>query len=65
MMRDPITELAINSSDFMQRYGLRSASSVQRAIKPLLERDIIDRENGDYIVTDRFFGLWIQKRQST
>jgi hypothetical protein len=49
------------ASDFIQRYGLRSASNVQRAIEPLLERDIIDRDNGSFVIIDRFFRLWIMK----
>ena len=50
------------ASDFIQRHGLRSASNAQRAIEPLLERDIIDRDNGSFIIIDRFFKIWIQKR---
>jgi len=52
------------ASDFIQRYGLRSASNAQRAIESLLERDIIDRDNGSFIMIDRFFKIWIQKTQS-
>ncbi len=52
------------ASDFIQRYGLRSASNAQRAIESLLERDIIDRDNGSFIMIDRFFKIWIQKTQN-
>lgn len=52
------------ASDFIQRYGLRSASNAQRAIESLLERDMIDRDNGSFIIIDRFFKIWIQKAQS-
>ena len=52
------------SSDFIHRYGLRSASNVQRAIKPLLDRDIIDRDNGSFVIIDRLFRIWIQKIQT-
>jgi hypothetical protein len=51
------------ASDFIQRYGLRSASNVQRAIEPLLKRDVIDRGNGSFVIIDRFFKVWIQKIQ--
>jgi len=51
-------------SDFIQRYGLRSASNAQRAVESLLEREIIDRNNGSFIVVDRFLKIWIQKTQS-
>ncbi len=52
------------ASDFIQRYGLRSASNAQRAVESLLERDIIDRDNGSFILIDRFFKIWIQKTQN-
>jgi hypothetical protein len=29
----------------------------------LLERDIVDRDNGSFLITDRFFRLWIQEAQ--
>jgi len=51
------------ASDFIQRHGLRSASNAQRAIELLLERDIIDRDNGSFIIIDRFFKIWIQKTE--
>lgn len=46
------------AGEFVRRYGLRSASNVQRAVEALLEKDTIDRENGSFIITDRFFRLW-------
>jgi AAA+ ATPase superfamily predicted ATPase len=47
----------------VQRYGLRSASNAQRAIESLLERDVIDRDNGSFMIVDRFFRIWVQKTQ--
>lgn len=52
------------SSEFLQRYNLRTSSNVQRVVQPLLIRDIIDRENGSYIISDRFFKIWITKNNS-
>ena len=49
------------SSDFLRRYNLRSASNVQRAVNALLNRDIIDRDNGSFIISDRFFRIWINR----
>jgi uncharacterized protein len=40
---------------FVQTYRLQTASTVQSAIRVLLDRDVIDRENGSYIIVDRFF----------
>jgi hypothetical protein len=47
------------SSDFLQHCGLRTASNAQRAVAALLEKDIIDRDNGSFVISDRFFRLWI------
>ena len=51
------------AGDFVRQYGLGSASNVQRAVDGLLEKDIIDRDNGSFLITDRFFRLWIQAAQ--
>ncbi len=50
-------------SDFIFRYGLRTPSNAQRAVDSLLQRDIIDRQNGSFVIMDRFFRLWIRKSQ--
>ena len=51
------------SSEFISKYQLGTPSSTQRAVQTLLERDIIDHENGSFVVLDRFFRLWIQSVQ--
>jgi hypothetical protein len=52
------------AGEFVRRHGLGSASNVQRAVDVLLTKDIIDRDNGSFLITDRFFRLWIQSAQS-
>lgn len=49
------------SADFLQRYHLGSASSAQRVIRALVDKDIVDQDNGSFIIMDRFFRLWIQR----
>lgn len=49
------------SSQFTRRYGLRSASNAQRAAEALVERDLVDPDNGSFIIADRFFRVWIQR----
>jgi AAA+ ATPase superfamily predicted ATPase len=49
------------SSEFVHRHGVRTASNAQRAAESLISRDIIDRDNGTFIITDRFFRLWIER----
>lgn len=51
------------ASTFVGRHGLGSASNSQRAVKSLLNRDLIDRDNGSFLITDRFFRIWIQQKQ--
>jgi len=48
------------SSAFTRRYGLRSASNAQRASQSLLEKDLIDPEDGSFVIVDRFLRLWIR-----
>lgn len=49
------------SAKFIKRHNLSSASSVQSALKKLLERDIVTEINKVYSVTDKFFGMWINR----
>ena len=51
------------AGEFVRRSGLGSPSNAQRAVDGLLDRDVIDRENGSYLITDRFFRLWVQRVQ--
>jgi hypothetical protein len=50
---------------FVSRHALGSASNAQRAVQALLSQDVIDRYNGSFLITDRFFRLWIQSVRST
>jgi uncharacterized protein len=49
--------------EFVARHGLSSASNAQRAVEALLAKDVIDRDNGSFLITDRFFRLWIRSQQ--
>jgi hypothetical protein len=51
------------SSAFTRRHGLRSASNAQRASEALVERDVVDPEDGSFVIVDRFFRLWILDQQ--
>ncbi len=53
------------AGEFVRGHGLASASNVQRTVAALLKKDIIDRDNGSFLITDRFFRLWIQTVQAT
>jgi len=49
----------IYSTAFREEHSLGAPSTVQRAVAALLQRDLVDRSNGSYVVADRFFRLWI------
>ncbi len=50
------------SGEFVQKHKLQSASSVQSALRVLLDKDYITEELGHYKIYDRFFALWLQER---
>jgi hypothetical protein len=52
------------SAEFLQRHHLGSASTAQRAAQGLLQRDLIDRDNGSFLIGDRFFRVWIRQSQN-
>ena len=47
------------SSSFLGSLKMAS-SSASRAIEGLMHNDILDREEDGYVVTDRFFRLWVR-----
>ena len=51
----------ITSSKFLKTYKL-TASSVQGAIKGLLEKDFVTCELGEYKAYDKFFEIWLLKQ---
>ena len=51
----------ITSSRFLKTYKL-TASSVQGAIKGLLDKDFITSELGEYSVYDKFFEEWLRRQ---
>lgn len=52
---------ALTSGKFVHKYSLPSSSSVQSALKGLLEKDFITKEGNFYMVYDRFFSLWLKR----
>jgi hypothetical protein len=55
----------ITSGAFIAKHSLHSAASVQTAARQLLEKEIFTRNGNDYLVYDRFFGLWLQTYYGT
>lgn len=52
---------AITSGTFIKKYKLASASSVQAALKGLLEKDFVTQEMGTCQIYDRFLGIWLKE----
>ena len=52
----------INSSGFVKKYKLASASSVASAVKGLLDKDFITIDNNTYSAYDQFFALWLKMK---
>lgn len=51
------------SSAFLQKYGLGHASAIQRMSSTLTKRDVVDRDARSFIISDRFFRIWIRERE--
>ena len=51
----------ITSSSFIKRHKLASASSVQSAVKKLVENDYVVEDYKQDRVSDRFFSMWMQR----
>src|SRR3989339_861809 len=54
--------LSLFSQAFLQKYALKSVSALQKAIKTLEKKEIIERANGHYTLSDLFFKKWINRR---
>ncbi len=52
---------SLTSSQFVQKYKLSSSSSVQAALKGLLEKDFITVEKDEYQIYDKFLGIFLQE----
>ena len=53
---------ALTQSDFLKKHNLTAASSVKLAIKSLIDKSLVLKdENGNHFVYDRFFSLWLER----
>lgn len=50
---------APNSGDFILGHGLKTPSSVNAALKSLVEKELVYKSTGGYMVYDRFMGIWL------
>ena len=52
----------ILSGDFISAHRLQSSSSVQGALRPLLEDETIVKVGDEYYISNRFFSIWMKRR---
>ena len=52
----------ITSAEFVNRYHLSSPSSVQSAIKGLIDKNFVTSTLGVYEVYDKFFAMWLNRK---
>lgn len=55
----------IFSHPFLRRANLAPASSVQTAVKLLIKKDILQKEDGEYSFTDAWFKEWVRAMART
>lgn len=51
------------STKFLAKYHLGASSSIQKALQALIEKDLLDHQNDQFVFQDPFFVLWLQKTQ--
>ena len=56
---------AITSSAFIRRHSLSSASSVQAAVKKLIENELVTKTDNVYSITDRFLAIWLTRQMGS
>ncbi|MDF9830340.1 ATP-binding protein [Parabacteroides sp. PF5-6] len=54
----PVKE--INSGEFIAQYKLKAASSVNTALKKLLQNELVYRTAEGYIIYDHFLAIWLR-----
>ena len=52
----------INSGNFITEYRLRAASSVNSALKRLIDREMVYKTADGYFVYDRFMAIWLRQQ---
>lgn len=55
------TAKQVTSMAFIKQHNLRSASSVQSAMKKLLEYHLVSTSQGSYYIDDQLMQLWLQE----
>ena len=54
--------VAPTSANFVKKYNLTSASSVQAALKGLIEKEFVTHDETGYVVYDKFLAMWLKEK---
>ena len=49
------------SNSFINQYALPSSSSIKTALELLLDKDLVQRTEKGYVVSDYFFDIWLKR----
>ena len=52
----------VNAGDFIVKYRLKAASSVNTALKKLIDKELVYKTQDGYIVYDRFMAIWLSSQ---
>ena len=50
----------ITSTAFVSKHNLSSASSVQSAVRALIEKKLVSKSGNTYTIPDKYLGLWLR-----
>lgn len=53
---------SINSGNFIGKYKLKAASSVNTALKTLLNKELVYKKEEGYLVYDRLMAIWLRRQ---
>jgi predicted transcriptional regulator len=55
--------VALTSARNIKRFELHSSSAVSRGLQLLQQKNLVDKENEHYVLTDIFFEKWVKIRR--
>lgn len=53
---------AVNSGNFITKYKLKAASSVNVALKTLINKELVYKAAEGYTIYDRFMAIWLRRQ---
>jgi uncharacterized protein len=60
--KNPFLTTGINSKDFIRKYKLNTPSSIQSALKTLINKELISSDNNEHMIYDVFISKWLKQK---